>query len=170
MAGVEATIELNIRARHIGAGDLGNPSMLATIEEVLQFSQGTAGVGQANVLFSDERTLLASANEDLDLAGAIADAFGANIAAAELVALCIVADDGNTNNVNVSQPASNGVPGIFLAAGDGVAIAPGMPFLWVNRNGVAVTAGTGDKINVANSSAGTPVTYRILAIGRTVAA
>lgn len=170
MAGVVASIELNIRAKQTGAGDLGTPSMLAQVEKTMEFSAGTAAVGQANVLFSDERTLAASANEDLDLAGVLADALGATITAAEVVAVYVEANAANTNDVRVSQPASNGVAGIFLAAGDGLSIGPGDCFLLTRKNGVGVVAATGDKINIANSAAGTGVTYKILILGRTVAA
>lgn len=170
MAGVNATINLSIRAKQTGAGDLGNPAVLVDIAKLMEFAEGTAAVGQANVLFSDQRTLAASANESLDVAGVLADSLGATIAAAEIVAIYVAAASGNTNSVNVSQPATNGIPGIFLAAGDGLSIAPGNFLLLTNRNGWTVTAATGDLLNIANSGAGTPVTYDIVLIGRTVAA
>jgi hypothetical protein len=135
----------------------------------MEFTPGTASVAQANVLFSDTRTLAASASEDLDLAGALADAFGATIAAAEVVAIYIAAASGNTNDVQVTRPATNGVP-LFLAAGDGLALGPGDFVLLTNRKGVTVTAGTGDVVHIANSGAGSSVTYDVVVIGRTVAA
>lgn len=169
MAGVTASIDLNIRGKQTGTADLGTPQISLNVSKSMQFTPGTASVGQANILFSDTRTLAASANEDLDLAGALTDALGASIAAAEVVAIYIAAASGNTNNVNVTRPASNGVP-LFLAAGDGFGLTPGDFFLRTMRNGVAVTAATGDLINIANSAAGTPVTYDIVIFGRTVAA
>lgn len=169
MAGVAATIDLRITAKQTGSADLGTPQMQAVLEKVLEFVPGTAAVGQTNILFSDRRQLAASANEDLDLAGVLADALGATIASAELVAIAVVAAEGNTNNVNVIRPASNGVP-LFLAAGDGVAVKPGNVFLLTDKNGIAVTAGTGDLINIANSGAGSVVNYDIIILGRTVAA
>lgn len=168
MAGVTASIELNIKAKQTGTADLGSPQFTALLEKILEFSPGTAAVGQANVLFSDERTLAASASEDLDVAGVLADALGSTIAAAEVVAIAIVAAAANTNDVQLTRPA-NGVPS-FLAASDGVAIGPGDIFLLTNRKGIAVAAGTGDLIHVANGAAGTSVTYQIVIIGRTVAA
>ena len=169
MAGVNATIDVEIRAKQTGAAGLGTPNFLIDLAKSMEFSPGTASIGQANVLYTAERTLAASANENLDLAGALTDAFGATIAAAEVVAIYIEAAAGNTNNVQVTRPASNGVP-LFLAAGDGIALGPGDCFLLTNRAGVAVTAGTGDLINVANSAGGTGVTYKVVVIGRTVAA
>lgn len=170
MAGVAAEISVNISAKETGTADLGTPAMLAKIEKLLSFTPGTAADGQANILFSDQRTLGASANEDLDLAGALSSALGTTIVAAEVVAIYVEAASGNTNNVVVTRPAANGVAGPFLAAGDGIAITPGDFFLATNDDGWAVTPGTGDLINIANSGAGTGVTYKVLIIARTVAA
>lgn len=169
MPGVTATIRLAIDATLTGSGDLGNPKQRVAIEELLDLAAGTDAINKADILFQDTRTLLASANEDLDLAGALSNAFGASVASAELVLLFIKAHDANTNNVNVTRPASNGVP-IFLAAGDGRAIKPGNFLLITDESGIAVTAATGDLINVANSAAGSPVTYDVLVLARTVAA
>lgn len=172
MAGVAATLSVGVRAKQTGVADLGTPAILVDILKQMEFTPGlpTAGaVGVANILFSDTRTLAASTNENLDVAGVLADALGATITAAEIVAIYIAAAQGNTNDVQLTRPASNGVP-LFLAAGDGFAIGPGDFSLRTYRNGITVTAGTGDLINVANGGAGTPVTYDIIIIGRTVAA
>jgi hypothetical protein len=169
MAGVAATIDLHISAKQTGTADLGTPQILVDIQKELAFTPGTAAVGQANILFSDTRTLGASATENLDLAGALADALGATIAAAEIVAIYVAAASGNTNDVQVTRPAANGVP-LFLAAGDGFALGPGDFSVRTYRNGVAVAAGTGDLITITNGGAGTSVNYDIAVIGRTVAA
>lgn len=169
MAGVAASIAVSIQGKQSGAGDLATPQVPIDIDWLMEFSAGTAAVGQANILFQDTRTLIASANEDLDLAGVLTDALGATIAGAEIVAIGIKAASGNTNNVNVSRPAANGVP-LFLAASDGFALGPGDFFVRTMRAGVAIVAATGDLINIANSGAGTPVSYDIIIFGRTVAA
>lgn len=169
MAGVTADIALKIRARLAGAADLGTPNFLADIEKILQFSPGTAADGQANILFTDQRTLAASATEDLDLAGVLADQLGATLTAAEIVFIYVEALAANTNDVNLTRPAANGVP-IFLAAGDGVAIKPGDFFALSNDDGYTVTAATGDLLTFTNSAGGTPVSYKVLIIARTVAA
>jgi hypothetical protein len=170
MAGVRANISLSIDATLTGAADLGTPKQRVLIEKALSFVPGTAATDEANILFADSRTLAASANEDLDLAGVLTNAFGATIAAAEVVAIFISAAEGNTNSVSVTRPASNGFAGPFLAAGDGVSVKPGEFTFFASQSGWAVTAGTGDLINVANSGAGTSVTYDIVIIARTVAA
>jgi hypothetical protein len=171
MAGVNAQIDLTINAQQVGTNDLGSPQMtLSPIKEVLQFVSGTDAVNELDILFADTRTLAASANENLDVAGALTGALGATITAGEIVAIFVKAAQGNANNVNVSQPASNGLPGLFLAAGDGVSIKPGEWQLFASQKGWPVTAGTGDLINVANSGAGTSVSYDVVILGRTAAA
>lgn len=131
----------------------------------IQLLSGT-GAGQADRVFHDQRTINASSNEDLDLAGSLTDPFGATLTFVELRAILIYAATGNTNNVRVTRPASNGVP-LFLAAGDGIDVPPGGLFQWAcpADGKVTVTAGTGDLINVANSSSGTTVTYDVVIIG-----
>jgi hypothetical protein len=126
------------------------------------FSNGTS-TGQASRHYHGRRTLAASANEDLDLAGGLTDFSGATITATKLKALLIVASEGNTNDVRLTRPASNGAP-LFMAAGDGIALAPGEAFLFVGKTGKTVTADTGDLLNVANSAGGTGVSYDIYAL------
>lgn len=171
MAGVTAEILVDIKASLSGANDLGTPRLgIDRITKLIQLSAGTDAVNKANIMFADQRTIAASGNEDLDLAGSLADAFGATIAAAEVIAIYVFAAAANTNNVNITRPASNGFAGPFLAAGDGISVKPGEYALLVSQTGWAVTAGTGDLLNLSNSSSGTGVTYDVLIIGRTVAA
>lgn len=170
MAGVRGDISFALSLTQVGANDLGSPKMGINVSRVLSLFEGTDAVNKANVLFSDTRTLAASTGEDIDLSGALTDAFGASILAAEVVALYISADSGNTNDVQVTRPASNGFAGPFLAAGDGVAVKPGEWAAFISEAGWAVTAATGDLLHIANSGAGTSVTYSIVVIGRTVAA
>jgi hypothetical protein len=170
MAGVRGNITFGLDLTQVGAGDLGSPKMRVTVHKALSLIEGTAAFNQANVLFTDTRTLAASGSEDLDLAGLLTDAFGASIAAAEIVAIFIAAAAGNTNDVNVSRPATNGFAGPFLAAGDGISVKPGEWAAMVSQAGWPVTAATGDLLNIANSGAGTGVDYDIVIIGRTVAA
>jgi DNA-binding beta-propeller fold protein YncE len=85
---------------------------------------------------------------------------------ARIKLLYIGAASGNTNDVQITRPASNGVP-LFLAAGDGIAVRPDGKFVWVapGATGIAVTAGTGDLITLTNSGGTTGVTYDVVIIG-----
>lgn len=170
MAGVTAEITVGISATLAGTNDLGSPKHRVDVSKLLQLSPGTDAVNKANIMFADTRTLGASANENIDLAGSLADAFGATITAGEVLLIYISAAAGNTNSVQVTRPASNGFAGPFLAASDGLVIKPGEWQLLASQSGWAVTAGTGDLLNIANSGGSTSVTYDIVVIGRTVAA
>ncbi|MFC0305191.1 hypothetical protein ACFSTI_20680 [Rhizorhabdus histidinilytica] len=169
MAGVNAEIALSIAATLVGTGDLGNPKLkIDPISELLQLVPGTDAVNKADILFADTRTVGASSSEDLDLAGELANAFGATITAAEVVAIFIKAHESNTNNVVVGA-ATAAFPGPLGATGT-YTIKPGEYYLAVSRSGWAVGAGTTDDLKIANSGGTTGVTYDILVIGRTVAA
>lgn len=145
--------------------DLSTPTDSLLQKVKIQLANGT-GANSADLCFHDTRTIAASSNEDLDLAGSLAGPFGASQVFVELRAIMIKAAAGNTNNVRVTRPASNGVP-LFLAASDGIDVPPGGVFLWAcpADGKVTVTASTGDLINVANSSSGSTVTYDVVILG-----
>lgn len=145
--------------------DLGTAVDAFTKTQKVELANGT-GAAAADRMFHDQRTLAASASESLDLAGSLLNEFGETLTFVELRAVLITAALGNTNSVRVTRPASNGVP-LFLAASDGIDIPPGGAFLWTSGadGAVTVTAGTGDLLGIANSGAGTPVTYDIVIVG-----
>ncbi len=159
-----ATVQLSATGQQTSASDLGTAKFPFTKNASVAYANGT-GSSQADRIFTDQRTLAASGTENLDLAGALTDAFGATITFATIKAVIITAAAGNTNDVQVTRPAANGAP-LFIAASDGIALKPGYAFAWFGSGaGVAVTAGTGDLLTVTNSAGGTPVTYDIVIIG-----
>lgn len=140
--------------------------LLKTYETVL--ATGT-GAGQADRVFSDTRTLAASGTEDLDLAGVLTDAFGATVTFVKIKALIISAAAGNTNNVLVGGVAA-GVASIITPAATGIVVVrPGATFAVLagvgDATGYAVTATTADLLHIANSAAGTSVSYDVIVIG-----
>jgi hypothetical protein len=155
-----AKISMGFSSTQTNALDVTTGRAVTNICQGWNFANGT-GADQASAVFTDTRTLSASATEDLDLAGVLTDAFGTTIAADRIKAIMITAAAGNTNDVQVTRPA-NGVP-MFMASGDGVAIGPGGGFMLVapNANGINVTASTGDLITVTNSAGSTSVTYTV---------
>ena len=162
---VTALIDLNVRGTQFGTNDLGTPQMPFQLADRTEFSPG-AGAGQANIVFADTRTIAASANDDLDLAGSLPGALGGTIGFALVRAIIIRAAAGNTNNVVVGGAPSNGFVGPFGAAAHTVAIRPGDELLITNRGpGWTVTPGTGDLLRVANGGAGSTVSYDIILIG-----
>lgn len=170
MAGVTADISVSLRSRLTGAADLGNPIAPVNIDKHVQITPGTDATNKADVLWADERTLVASATENLDLAGVLSGLLGGTVTAAEITAIYIEASAGNTNDVVAFGAASNPFNGPLSGTTPKLTLGPGDFALITNKKGWPITAGTGDIILVANSAAGTPVTYKIALIGRTVAA
>jgi hypothetical protein len=163
---LSSSIKLSVVASLSAALDLVTASAPLALDAGLSLDTGT-GAGQADRVFSDERTLSASANEDLDLSGVLTDALGAVITLARVKAIIVIASAGNTNNVIVGAAASNGFAGPFGATTHTVQVRPGGFYAVAcsDATGWPVTAGTGDLLRVANAAGGTPVTYRIIIIG-----
>ena len=162
---LSATLRMGVEATQTKTADFESASSRIAKALSIALTDGT-GLGQADRIFKDTRTLTASATEDLDLAGSLTDVYGATVSFARIKALIVLAASGNTNNVNVTRPASNGVP-LFLAAGDGLPVKPGGGFAWFapDATGIAVTGGTGDLITLTNSAGTTSVTYDVVIIG-----
>ncbi|WP_433520144.1 hypothetical protein ACQP2T_63430 (plasmid) [Nonomuraea sp. CA-143628] len=145
--------------------DLTTVSAPLAVARQLILAQGT-GAGQADMIWSDQFTIAASGTQAVDLAGSLTGPFGTTLTFARIKMVVVFAATGNTNNVNIVQPASNGAP-LFLAAGDGIAVKPAGGFIWFDPSaaGVVVTAGTGDLLNLVNSAGGTPVTCDVAIVG-----
>lgn len=162
---LQTKIALAVVASLTNTLDLAEASVPLNLQSTLRLATGT-GTNQADKIFHDRRTLAASGTEDLDLAGVLADPLGVTLTFARIKALIVLASSGNTNNVNITRPASNGVP-LFLAAGDGIGVRPGGLFCWAcaDATGVAVTGGTGDLVTLTNSAGSTSVTFDVVIVG-----
>lgn len=147
--------------------DLVTSSAPLTRDLTLDLTSGT-GANQADKIFSDTRTLSASATEDLDLAGSLTDALGAALTFVKVKAIIIIAAAANVNDVVVGGASANQFVGPFGAGTHTVKVPPG-GFLVLAAPGAAglgtVTAGTGDLLKVANSAGGSSVTYDVIVIG-----
>ncbi|HXH11158.1 MAG TPA: hypothetical protein VNP04_15525 [Alphaproteobacteria bacterium] len=161
-----ADIILGVSATLTNVLDLVTATAPLNLKTSVSLTNGT-GANKAQKVFSDRRTLASGANENLDLAGALTDAFGATLTFADIKAIYLSALSTNTTTVTLTAPATNGYVGLFAALGDGLNIPPGGAVLLVAPGadgwGVVV-AGTGDLLNVANA-AGASATYDIVIIG-----
>lgn len=172
---VTAKIIAALQASQAGSNDFGgvgfNPS---PIRQEINFVPGT-GLGQADILFVDERQVASGASDAIDLAGVLSAALGGTIAMAELVAMLIInaprAGAPNTTNLTIgggTNPLVGWLGGTTPTLGP---IRPGGMLLRAESDGAGicvVTPGTGDILNIANS-AGAIATYQIALIGRSVA-
>lgn len=161
-------LSVNISADHTKTLDLadGRVQLAKAYQTVL--ASGTAA-GQADLLFHDQRTLSASATENLDLAGSLTDAFGTTLTFARVKALIVSASASNTNNVLVGGDATSTFFTFFGAEADNLILRPGTTFALIcgaaDATGYAVTATTADLLMFTNSAGSTSVTYDVLIFG-----
>jgi hypothetical protein len=165
---LKTEISFGLTATRIKTADLSAvPKDILTVADRISLSDGT-GTGQANTLFYDERTLLASTSEDLDLTGTLLDTFGVAVTNARIKALYIKALKTNTNNVVVGAAATNTWVTLLNSTGT-ITLRPGVQIMAacdeVDATGYLVTAATGDLLKIANSAAGSSVVYQIALIG-----
>lgn len=163
---VTASIYSGAKVRHTGVGDLGTPFVeIDSGRKTVDFVNGTTA-GKADRVLSDERTLAASASENLDLAGTLVDGLGATVTFAKIVAIHIEAADANAADIVVGGAASNAFVGPFGASTHTIAVKPGGRLTLVApQGGWTVTAGTGDLLKILNGSGAAAGTYRVVLLG-----
>jgi hypothetical protein len=127
-----------------------------------------AGASQADRAFADTRTIAPSGTDDLDLTGtALQDILNVNLALVRVKLIAVFAYSANTNNVVIGAAAATQFVGPFGANTHTIAIPPGGVFMVSapTAAGWTVGAGASDLLRVANSGAGTSVTYDIIILG-----
>ena len=161
MASLSGRLSLNVDMTLASALDIGTAEYRPQYGANYVLDNGT-GANQANELFADNRTLVASATENLDLAGSLINAFGTAIVFDKIKALIVKAAPGNVNDLLVGGAASAQASSFF-----GVKVKPGgmVAFVAPDANGYDVTATSADLLKIANSAGGTPVSYTIIIIG-----
>jgi len=111
-------------------------------------------------------TLVASANEGIDLSGGLTRSDGSALVLTKLKGIIVVVDaDGG--KASLTQAAANGLVGLFTGASHGVFIDENDFFAWTSEDGIAITAGTGDLLNIAEVGTVDSMTYRCLVWGDT---
>lgn len=124
------------------------------------------GQDQADQVFRDRRTIVASGNENLDLNALTDPVTGAAINFAKIKAILIRAAAANTNNVVVGAAASNPFLGPLGGTAPTLTLKPGdSVLLAAPKDGWSSANGASDQLKVANSGSGTAVDYEIVLIG-----
>ena len=155
---------LKINATLSKALDLDTPIDPIVISALYTLGNGTTS-GLVSQMWHDQRTLTASATEDLDFAGGLTNAFGVTLTFVTIKFVYIKASTANTNAVQVTRVATTGLP-LFMADGDGISLAAGDIFIYFSPLvGKTVTAGTDDTLTFTNSAGSTSVVYDILVVG-----
>jgi hypothetical protein len=148
-----AKITTEIVAQQSSALDLTAPQADISKSYVERYSNG-GGADQAQLIFSDSRSINASSNDDLDLSGVLASALGGTIAFAAIKEIIIKAKSTNTGDLRVGKVISNGFAGPFdqTAGSLGVRVPPNgiLHLRNPSAGGWAVTNATGDLLRVEN--------------------
>ena len=142
---------------------------LTTAQDPLNFTQTvtlTSGTGadQADQSWHDRRTLASAASEELDLSGALADAFGDTLALARVKALYVknLSDDDTL----LIGGAAAGALGLFSDTTDRFQLRPGGIFLFTAPDAVGIPVGSNDKLKLEHSGdTTTSLDYEIVIIG-----
>ena len=159
-----AKFSVSIKGSHTSVLDLSTVSDPMGMEALITLTNGT-GANQADLIWHDQRTLTASSSEDIDLAGALSDAFGTTLTFARMKGIYVKAASGNTNDVLIGN--GGGPVALWISGTNTIAIRPGGFFMLVapGATGYPVTATSADDIGVANSAGSTSVVYDITIIG-----
>ena len=157
-------IRVAVASKLTATSDLSTAKDELNLEYAVALANGT-GLGQANQVFHDRRTVNSGATDSLDLAGALVNTLGTTLTFTKIKGVIVYALPANTGNLGVARPASNGAP-IFAAASDGLTLAPGGLFVLANPSaaGIAVTPATGDLFDITNGT-GTQQSYEIVIFG-----
>ena len=152
MAVRKLVINVNVEVQEVGDDAFGSPPPRSTvISYQAEIPQGT-GSNAVNLAYVDERRYTASTAVDHDLAPY--DDFQGNsktIAKAKMIAF-------QTRNLTSGEQwqiggDANSVP-VFGAAADYLKLGPNGLFLWIDPiDGISVTAGTGDIVQVTPPAA-----------------
>lgn len=163
---LNSRLKVEVSADQTSVLDLASGSVVLAYKRELALNDGSLA-GQANRIFHDTRTLAASVNEDLDLAGTLTDAFGQALTFAKIKGLVVAAAPTNTNNLIVGAAAANAFASWLGAATHTVIVRPGgvLALFASDLSAYPVVAGTGDLLRIANSGAGTQVVYDVIVIG-----
>lgn len=157
-------LRAGVSAIKLGSADFGTDRLELEFPSDYQLRNGTSS-GLADLVFADNRTLAASANEELDLAGVLST-LGDTVTFVRVKAIYIKAAAGNGGNIVVGGAAPNGFLGPFADASDQIEIpADGFVMLAAPLAGWAVTAGTGDLLRIENSDGAAAGVYDIAIVG-----
>ncbi|MBM3642237.1 MAG: hypothetical protein FJX15_13125 [Alphaproteobacteria bacterium] len=158
---IDATLKASISVSQAGSNAFGGPTWSGAFEFLKNFANGVAA-DQADIAYVAERTVTTGANDDIDLAGVLADALGTTLTMAKLVAMLLInrQKDGTANTTNLTiglgtNPFLGFLGGTVPTIGP---ITPGGVFM-VSNPALAglgsITGASNDILRVANSAGAT---------------
>lgn len=160
---LSSTLRIKLAASQTGSNDYGGPAFSPALEHVMNLANGVAA-DQADLLFVDQRSVAASSNDDIDLAGVLASAFGATITAAKMKALVLInAPQTGAANLSSLTIGLSSAPFVGFLGGTTPTLGPIGPGGFVVLGcptllGLgAITATTADILRIANGAGGTAI-------------
>lgn len=160
---LNTTVSASVAWARTEALDLGNVVDSNSLKYSVTMADGTSA-SQADKVWHDERTLAASANDDLDLTALTQSIYGSTVTTsfAKVKGILIVVTTTTTAYyLTVGAAASAEWTAPFNAAGDKVKVGANSALLLSSVvDGWAVTDTSADTLRISNPSAGS-VTYRI---------
>ena len=147
--------------------DLSTITDVSKLEYAASLTSGI-GSGQADRIWHDERTLAASAVDELVLSALESSVFGndVEVALAKVKALLIVVTTTTAGTeLTLGDAAADAWVGPFNSAGDRLKLGPDAALFLVDKqSGWSVGAGTSDVLKIANTGS-VEATYRIVIVG-----
>ena len=173
--GVTASISLSVKAAasSTAVSELGTVTHNPQISFNLDFTDGE-GSNKVQQVWSDERDVATSSDDDLDLAGTLTNYLGEAVTFTKIkvMAFLNVTSSSAAALMQIGGEGINDFINWVANATDIIQVATGGAFVLVrpDATGYAVTAGTGDILRVTNASGANTLTYQILLLGEGTAA
>lgn len=160
------SVSILVDATLSGGLDIGTGTHKVNSNYKTSFANGTAA-NQANMMWTDTRTVALSTSDDLDLAGGLVSAFGTTVTFTSIKGIIIHAASANGANLSIGGDATAAFSTLFNAATDEILLAPGGTLAVVNPNadGYVVTATTADILEITNLDGAASADYDIIIIG-----
>ena len=121
-----------------------------------------SGADQADELWSDSRSIAASGNDDIDLAGSLTNAFGDTITFAEVKGVFVYNSSPNAASILTVGASGGSWPANPWQANCG---PNGMFVQFEPESGETVTATTADTLRITNQDGTNTATYDIIIVG-----
>lgn len=162
---LDTKLKVAFDANYTSPLDLVSRSAPLSMAPKLSLINGT-GAGAADRVWSDQITIGASSNSDIDLAGSLTDPFGAALSFARVKLILVTAATGNTNNVVVGGASSTFATWVS-GTNPAVIVRPGGLLVLgaSDATAYAVTATSADVLRLTNSGAGSSVTCDVAIVG-----
>lgn len=181
LTNLSARLSIALSAAAQKAIDLSTPEAKVTMKRVIDFAFG-ADAGKADLIWWDRRPIAKGADDDLDLAAVLVDAFNQVLTFANVKVILVInrsdeamvgAGVAGANHpatdaeVQVGGAASAQFQGPFAAATDAIIVPAGSAFAIFKpgADGWAVTPTSADILGITNLDADDEALYDIVIVG-----